>query len=78
MTLGMLFKLPQVFDLNEQFEAAELDACDIPGYARTGWSPHSVLIMRKSDFKLGTATRRPVGLAVHGADRLRALQLRQS
>jgi phosphoglycolate phosphatase len=51
-TLGMIFNLPPNYDLTGQFEPAQLDACNIPVYARTGWSPHSVVVMRKNDIRL--------------------------
>lgn len=51
-TLGMVFKLPQRYDLESRFPAALLDRFNIPELARRGWSPHSVLLLRKDDLKL--------------------------
>ncbi|HEY5890663.1 MAG TPA: hypothetical protein VIW94_08195 [Acidimicrobiia bacterium] len=51
-TLGMIFKLPLLYDLTHQVPAEDLDACNIPNYARKGWSVHSVLVMRKDDIRL--------------------------
>lgn len=51
-TLGMVFKLSDKYDLEELVDSALLDRHNIPPYARRGWTPHSVLVMHKSDLKL--------------------------
>jgi phosphoglycolate phosphatase len=51
-TLGMVFKLPAEYNLEDVVQPELLDAHNIPPYARRGWTPHSVLVMRKSDLKL--------------------------
>ena len=55
MTLGMVFRLPPEYDLTAEYDSSLLDSFNIPPYARTGWSPHNVLVMRKGDIKLVSA-----------------------
>jgi hypothetical protein len=52
LSIGMIFSLPRNYNLYERFSAAELDAINIPNYARKGWSGHSVFILRKNDLLL--------------------------
>lgn len=51
-TLGMLFPLPEVYDLTETFSGEDLDRFNIPAAAREGYSSSSVLAMGKWQFKL--------------------------
>jgi phosphoglycolate phosphatase len=51
-TLGMIFKLPDEYDLEARFEKSVLDRFNIPSFARKGWSPHSVFALNKADLKL--------------------------
>jgi phosphoglycolate phosphatase len=51
-TLGMLFRLPDHYDLLDRFDAATLDAIAIHADMRTGWSPNSVLLIEKDDLLL--------------------------
>lgn len=51
-TLGMIFTLPERYDLLESFDASELRRHDIPRIAWQGWSPNSVLVLSKSDLLL--------------------------
>ncbi|MEQ8857249.1 MAG: methyltransferase domain-containing protein [Pseudomonadales bacterium] len=51
-TLGMLFPLPEKYDLTELVPEEDLDRYNIPEYARSGFSSSSVFVMGKADFKL--------------------------
>lgn len=51
-TLGMVFNLPEEYDLEDHFDSTLLDRFNIPEFARRGWSPHSVLALRKDEIKL--------------------------
>jgi phosphoglycolate phosphatase len=59
MTLGMVFRLPPEYDLTAEYDSSLLDSFNIPPYARTGWSPHNVLVKRKGDIKLASARPAP-------------------
>lgn len=52
LTLGMIFRLPPSYDLQEQFSAETLDRYGIHAAMRTGWSPSSVLMLEKADLLL--------------------------
>jgi phosphoglycolate phosphatase len=54
-TLGMIFALPDRYDLADQFGPDLLDRHAIPDIARTGWTAHSVLALGKSDLLLDSA-----------------------
>jgi hypothetical protein len=51
-TLGMVFRLPQRYELTDHFPIDLLDACSIPSSARGGFTSHSVFCLKKSDLKL--------------------------
>jgi phosphoglycolate phosphatase len=51
-TVGMLFKLPEDYDLEAIFDPALLDRHNIPAYSRKGLSPDTVLRLKKSDLLL--------------------------
>ena len=51
-TLGMIFDLPVEYDIEGIYGKEALDAANVPKYARRGWSPHTVLAMRKDQFLL--------------------------
>ncbi|MGH6922726.1 MAG: methyltransferase domain-containing protein [Propylenella sp.] len=51
-TLGMVFPMPEDYDLQRLFPGVDFDEINIPPYARTGLTPHTVLCMRKGDIKL--------------------------
>lgn len=52
LTLGMIFRLPEQYDLEDRFGTSLLDAHNIPMPARKGWSMHSILAFRKDDLLL--------------------------
>jgi hypothetical protein len=52
-SLGKIFKLPTKYDLTEHFSIEDLDRYNIPSEARSGFSPHTVFILRKNDVKIG-------------------------
>jgi ubiquinone/menaquinone biosynthesis C-methylase UbiE len=52
LSLGMIFKIPPVYDLATMFSADELNQYNIPENARTGFTPHSVFVFRKTDAKI--------------------------
>lgn len=51
-SLGMVFDMPVTYNLEDHFEKQDLDKYNIPNAARKGWSPHSILVFKKSDIKL--------------------------
>ncbi|MES2497082.1 MAG: HAD-IA family hydrolase [Pseudomonadota bacterium] len=51
-TLGMLFALPQDYDLTATFDEATLIRNNIPRINWRGWSPNSVLVIAKDDLLL--------------------------
>ncbi len=51
-TLGMVFPLPEDYDLTRQFDESELDRFNVPQTARRGFTSSSVFVMRKRQFKL--------------------------
>lgn len=51
-TVGMIFRLPPRYSLAHWFSAETLDACNIPDAARTGFTPSTVLAMKKDDLLL--------------------------
>ncbi|WP_157699760.1 class I SAM-dependent methyltransferase [Pseudorhodoplanes sinuspersici] len=55
LTLGMIFKLPERYDLEARFGASVLDAHNIPKPARKGWSMHSIMALKKDDLLLVAA-----------------------
>lgn len=52
LTLGMIFRLPPSYDLYQQFDLTTLDRYGIHAAMRTGWSPSSVLLLKKADLLL--------------------------
>jgi phosphoglycolate phosphatase len=56
-TLGMVFKLPVRYDLEQEFGAEVLDAHSIPRYSRFGMNCDTILVMRKDDLKLAVPGR---------------------
>lgn len=53
-TLGMIFPLPDHYDLEVSLPRDLLDRHNIPESARTGFSSSSVFMMRKDQFKLAS------------------------
>lgn len=51
-TLGMIFALPEHYDLLDSFDPAVLRRHGIPRIAWQGWSPNSVLVLAKRDLLL--------------------------
>lgn len=51
-TLGMIFALPESYDLTAAFDEATLIRNNIPRINWRGWSPNSVLVLRKDDLLL--------------------------
>lgn len=51
-TLGMIFALPDEYDLTREFDAATLIRHAIPRINWRGWSPNSVLVIEKDDLLL--------------------------
>jgi phosphoglycolate phosphatase len=51
-TVGMIFRLPPTYDLTATFDTERLDRHAIPEVARSGWTPHSVLVLAKDDLLL--------------------------
>jgi phosphoglycolate phosphatase len=51
-SLGMLFRIPPAYDIVNKFSKQVLDKYNIPDYARTGWSGHSIFVLRKDDLLL--------------------------
>ncbi|WP_160299109.1 phosphoglycolate phosphatase [Sphingomonas sp. SRS2] len=51
-TLGMLFKLPDAYDLTRDFDEATLIGLNIPRINWRGWSPNSILVLEKGDLLL--------------------------
>ncbi|MBW8911455.1 MAG: hypothetical protein JF564_06135 [Sphingomonas sp.] len=51
-TLGMLFALPNPYDLTRDFDEATLIRNVIPRVNWHGWSPNSVLVIEKDDLLL--------------------------
>jgi len=51
-TLGMIFRLPQDYDLTRYFDEATLVGFNIPRVNWRGWSPNSVLVLGKDDLLL--------------------------
>ncbi|WP_331251141.1 HAD-IA family hydrolase [Rhizorhabdus dicambivorans] len=52
LTLGMIFALPDPYDLTTEFDVATLIRNNIPRINWRGWSPNSVLVLEKSDLLL--------------------------
>lgn len=52
VTLGMVYPIQQEYDLEAVFEPEELERNNVPSYSRKGFTPDTVLTMRKSDLKL--------------------------
>ncbi len=51
-TLGMLFRLPETYDLEASFSPGDLSAANVPEVARRGFTGHSVFLLRKNDIRL--------------------------
>ena len=51
-SLGMIFRLPETYDLDTVFDPLELDRFNIPGYCRKGFTPHTFLRLKRSDMLL--------------------------
>lgn len=52
LTLGMIFRLPEQYDLEARFGTTLLDSFNIPPSARRGWTIHSILTLKKADLLL--------------------------
>jgi phosphoglycolate phosphatase len=52
VTIGMLFRIPETYDLETVFDAVDLDRFNIPFYCRKGFTPHTFLRLRRSDMLL--------------------------
>jgi phosphoglycolate phosphatase len=50
--LGMIFRLPETYDLEQTFEPADLDRFNVPPYCRKGFTPHTFLRLKRSDMLL--------------------------
>ena len=50
-TLGMLFPIPETYDLRERFDEATLVACNIPPHHWTNFSGATVHSLRKQDLR---------------------------
>jgi phosphoglycolate phosphatase len=51
-TLGMIFPLPDRYDIEAEYGADVLTEANVPEYAWRGWSPHTVMDFRKDEFLL--------------------------
>lgn len=51
-TLGMIFALPESYDLLREFDAETLVRFNIPRINWQGWSPNSVIVLEKDDLLL--------------------------
>jgi phosphoglycolate phosphatase len=51
-TLGMIFALPEHYDLLAHYDQALLERHAIPQVAWSGWSTNSVLVLGKADLLL--------------------------
>ena len=51
-TLGMVFRLPQRYELTDYFPVEVLDRHNIPAAARSGFTSHAVFCLKKNDLKL--------------------------
>ncbi|WP_240477015.1 methyltransferase domain-containing protein [Roseivivax marinus] len=51
-TIGMIFRLPNRYSLLDWFSAETLDECNIPEAARSGFTPSTVLPVKKEDLLL--------------------------
>lgn len=52
LNLGMIFQLPASYSLLDWFSAEMLEECNIPVYAQSGFTPSTVLAMKKDDLLL--------------------------
>lgn len=52
LSLGMLFKIPEVYDLTAIFSQDVLREANVPPEAWRGYTPHSVLTIRRGDILL--------------------------
>ncbi len=50
-TLGMLFPIPQLYDLRERFDETKLVDCNIPSHHWTNFSGATVFSLRKQDLR---------------------------
>lgn len=51
-SLGMIFKIPETYDITVRFSQRMLDEANIPDYARKNYSGHSVFALKKDDLRL--------------------------
>jgi predicted SAM-dependent methyltransferase len=51
-TVGMLFDIPEEYDLEVDFSEEDLDQCNIPASARKGFNGSTILALKKGDPKL--------------------------
>lgn len=51
-SVGMIFKIPDTYDLKLYYSKTELDAANIPEVARQDYTGHSVFMLRKNDLLL--------------------------
>lgn len=52
LSLGMIFWMPESYDLSACFHEAELTKAHVPKYAQRGFSPHSVFVFPKDGLRL--------------------------
>lgn len=51
-SLGMLFNIPESYDITQMFSKEMLDMYNIPETARSGWSGDSIFALKKEDLLL--------------------------
>jgi phosphoglycolate phosphatase len=51
-SLGMLFRIPQDYDISRTFSVADLEAANIPAEAWNGFTSHTVFCLKKDDLLL--------------------------
>jgi len=51
-SVGMVFKIPDTYDITSTFPKEMLDRYNVPEVARSGWSGHSIFALKKEDLLL--------------------------
>jgi phosphoglycolate phosphatase len=52
LSLGRVYDLPATYDARDLVDEALLVGANVPRYAWTGYTPHSVLVLAKGDYRL--------------------------
>lgn len=52
LSLGRVYELPPEYDARHLVPETALRAANVPPYAWTGFTPHSVLVLGKLDYRL--------------------------